>query len=158
MRKRILVFILLIASFNCFSQVSFSGKIVDERSTALQGATVALLNTNASTITNSDGQFTFSVFPGTYWLHVSETGYAAISRQVNINKESSSLTISLQSSFIRLDEVVVSAEKKEELLQTLPLSVTALTSRQVREYRLWNIQELTAIVPTFYAADPGDKL
>jgi hypothetical protein len=72
----------------------------------------------------------------TYWLHVSATGYAAISRQVNINKESPVLTISLQSSFVRLDEVVVSAEKKEELLQTLPLSVTALTSRQVKRIPL----------------------
>ena len=96
-------------------------------------------------------------FPGNYWLHVSATGYADISQLVNISKESSVLTISLQPSYVRLDEVVVSAEKKEELLQTLPLSITALTSRQVREYRLWNIQELTAIAPTFYSADPGDK-
>ena len=157
MRKGVLVLILFVAFSNCFSQVSFSGKIVDEKSAPMQGATVALLNTNVATITNPEGQFTLSVFPGTYWLQVSATGYAAISKQINISKESSALTISLQPSFTRLDEVVVSAEKREELLQTLPLSVTALTSRQVREYRLWNIQELTAIAPTFYAGDPGDK-
>src|SRR5204863_2037502 len=157
MRKGILVFILFLAFLNCFSQVSFSGKIVDERSAPVQAATVALLNTNVTTITNAEGQFTFNVFPGTYWLQVSATGYASVSKQVNINKETSILTISLQPSFTRLDEVVVSAEKRDALLQTLPLSVTALTSRQVREYRLWNIQELTAIAPTFYAGDPGDK-
>ena len=157
MRRGILLVTFSFSLYNCLGQVSFSGKIVDEKSIPVQGATIALLNTNASTITNANGQFTVSAFPGTYWLQVSATGYAAISRQVNISKESSVLTISLQPSFVRLDEVVVSAEKKEELLQTLPLSVTALTSGLVREYRLWNIQELTAIAPTFYAADPGDK-
>ena len=130
MRKGILVFILFLAFLNCFSQVSFSGKIVDERSAPVQAATVALLNTNVTTITNAEGQFTFNVFPGTYWLQVSATGYASVSKQVNINKETSILTISLQPSFTRLDEVVVSAEKRDALLQTLPLSVTALTSRQ----------------------------
>jgi len=157
MRRGVLLFILFLALSNCFSQVSFSGKIVDEKSVVVTGATVALLNMNVTTITNAQGQFTLTAFPGTYWLYVSATGYAAITQQVNISKESSVLTISLQPSFIRLDEVVVSAEKKEELLQTLPLSITALTSRQIKEYRLWNIQELTAIAPTFYSADPGDK-
>ncbi|HEY5968492.1 MAG TPA: TonB-dependent receptor, partial [Chitinophagaceae bacterium] len=157
MRKGVLLFILFLALSNCFSQVSFSGKIVDEKSVVVPGAIVALLNMNVTAITNAQGQFTLTAFPGTYWLYVSATGYAAITQQVNISKESSVLTISLQPSFVRLDEVVVSAEKKEELLQTLPLSITALTSRQVKEYRLWNIQELTAIAPTFYSADPGDK-
>ena len=157
MRRGVLLFILFLALSNCFSQVSFSGKIVDEKSEVVPGATVALLNMNVTTLTNAQGQFTLTAFPGTYWLQVSATGYASISQQVNISKESSVLTITLQPSFVRLDEVVVSAEKKEELLQTLPLSITALTSRQVKEYRIWNIQELTAIAPTFYSADPGDK-
>lgn len=113
MRRGVLVLILFLAFFNCFSQVSFSGKIVDERSVPVQAATVALLNTNVATITNAAGLFTFSVFPGTYWLQVSATGYAAIIKKVTISKENLMLTIFLQPSFTRLDEVVVSAEREK---------------------------------------------
>ncbi|HYJ38450.1 MAG TPA: TonB-dependent receptor, partial [Chitinophagaceae bacterium] len=55
-----------------------------------------------------------------------------------------------------LDAVVVSAEKKEEDPKNIPASVTALSSKNVYEYRLWDAKELTAIVPNLYSANPGD--
>lgn len=56
-----------------------------------------------------------------------------------------------------LETIVVTAQKKEEKLQKIPVSVTAITSRQVIDYRLWNTREITAIVPNLYSADPGDN-
>lgn len=56
-----------------------------------------------------------------------------------------------------LEAVTVTAEKREALLQNVPLSVTVLGAKAIDEYRLWNISGLTAIVPTLYAADPGDN-
>lgn len=56
-----------------------------------------------------------------------------------------------------LDAIVVTAQKKEEKLQKIPVSVSAITSRQVIDYRLWNTKEITAIVPNLYSADPGDN-
>jgi iron complex outermembrane receptor protein len=56
----------------------------------------------------------------------------------------------------RLDSVVVTAQKREELLQRVPFSISAITRKQVREYRLWNNKDITAVVPNLYAADPGD--
>jgi iron complex outermembrane receptor protein len=38
----------------------------------------------------------------------------------------------------------------------VPLSISAISSRQVNEYRLWNNKELTAIVPNLYSANSGD--
>jgi iron complex outermembrane receptor protein len=57
---------------------------------------------------------------------------------------------------VKLEEVVVTARKREELLRSVPVPVSAVTDKQVREYRLWNNKDLTAIVPNLYAADPGD--
>ncbi len=37
------------------------------------------------------------------------------------------------------------------------MSVSAITSRQVIDYRLWNTKDITAIVPNLYSADPGDN-
>lgn len=56
-----------------------------------------------------------------------------------------------------LDVIVVTAQKKEEKLQKIPVSVSAITSKQVLDYRLWNTREITAVVPNLYSADPGDN-
>lgn len=56
-----------------------------------------------------------------------------------------------------LDSVIVTAQKKEELLQRIPISVSALSAKDVLNYRLWNSSELTAVVPNLYAASPGDN-
>jgi iron complex outermembrane recepter protein len=56
----------------------------------------------------------------------------------------------------RLEEVIVTAQKKEEPLQKVPISVSAITATQVRQFRLWDNKEITAIVPNLYAAEAGD--
>ena len=63
----------------------------------------------------------------------------------------------MQNSLIQLEAVTVTAEKKEELLQNIPVTVTALNGRQVQEFRLWNAKELTAIVPNLYSGNSGDE-
>src|SRR5204863_9593779 len=70
--------------------------------------------------------------------------------------ENESLTVQLPEAGVQLDAVWVSAQKREELLQRVPLSITALSSRQVQQYRLWNSNELTTIVPNLYSANSGD--
>lgn len=55
-----------------------------------------------------------------------------------------------------LNEVVVTAQKREELLGKVPIAVTAFTSSQVHAFRLWNNKDISGVVPGLYAADPGD--
>jgi iron complex outermembrane recepter protein len=56
-----------------------------------------------------------------------------------------------------LETVIVTAQKTEQKLQKVPIAVSAFTSRQVREYRLWSLEELSALAPNLYAANPGDN-
>jgi len=55
-----------------------------------------------------------------------------------------------------LPAVVVTAQKREELLQQVPVPVTAITAGQVQAYRIWENRDIRGIVPNLYAADPGD--
>ncbi|HVG16935.1 MAG TPA: TonB-dependent receptor [Chitinophagaceae bacterium] len=160
MKSVLFSFLSILFSVSLLAQNSsdFTGNIRDEKSNPVAGATVQLLNTNWAAVTNREGNFKISgVYPGNYRLQVTAVGYASETRPVQITGNAVETPISLTAAATRLDEVVVTAEKREELLQRLPLSVTALSSRQVRDYRLWNIRELTAIAPTFFSADPGDK-
>jgi len=55
-----------------------------------------------------------------------------------------------------LNEVIVTAQRREEKLGKVPIAVSAFTSTQVQEFRLWNNKDISGIVPGLYAADPGD--
>ncbi len=57
---------------------------------------------------------------------------------------------------LQLDAVLVTAQKTEESLQQVPFSITAISARQVQQYRLWNSNELTVIVPNLYSSNSGD--
>jgi len=55
-----------------------------------------------------------------------------------------------------LDSVTVTAEKREAPLQSVPISVTAISSKQVDAFRLWDIKGITGIVPNLYSGNSGD--
>jgi iron complex outermembrane receptor protein len=88
-------------------------------------------------------------------------GYAEISKEININainnSKSTAIKFILIASTNQLDELVVTAEKKEELLQKIPASITALNAKQINAFGLWNTKEITGIIPNLYSADPGDN-
>ena len=55
-----------------------------------------------------------------------------------------------------LDSVVVTAQKRTELLQRSPIAITALSSNQINAFRVWSIKEISGIAPNLYGSDPGD--
>jgi iron complex outermembrane recepter protein len=60
------------------------------------------------------------------------------------------------SALAQLDTVLVAAQKKTELLQKVPLAVSTFNSKQINAYRIWNIKDISGIIPNVYSADPGD--
>lgn len=155
-----LALILSLVAFGLQAQTSgnLKGKIVDENSLPIIGASIHLLNTSKTTLTNETGEFSLgNVSNGKYIIEVTAVGYATAAVEIIADSSQTIPIVVLRSTTKQLDEVVVSAQKREEILQKLPLSVTALGSKQVEEYRLWDIKEITGIVPNLYSSDPGDK-
>lgn len=156
----LLIFVLTATVLHLHAQTlrTLTGKVVDEKGVPVTGASVRLLNTDKVNISKSTGEFLLeNIALGKYTLQASAVGFATVTQETSVNDASSQLTIVLPGTTRQLDEVVVTAQKREEVLQRLPLSVTALTAKQVQDFRLWNTRELTAIVPGLYSDDPGDK-
>ena len=94
---------------------------------------------------------------GNYTLVVSAVGYATINEVIQITKQGQTpFDLRLTDASRQLDEVIVTAEKKEENVQAIPSSISALNAKSINNYRLWNSKDLTAIVPNLYSANPGD--
>ena len=140
---------------------SITGVIQNEKGNPIDGASVSILNTGIQTISNQKGYFSFNALKnGRYTLSIKSLGYAEISKEININatnnSKSTDIKFTLIASTNQLDEVVVTAEKKEELLQKIPASITSLNAKQINAFGLWNTKEITGIIPNLYSADPGD--
>ena len=141
---------------------SITGVLQNEKGSPIDGATVSILNTSFQTISNQKGYFSFNELKnGKYTLSIKSLGYADVSKEININATSNSKTTDIKLTLIastnQLDEVVVTAEKKEELIQKIPASISSLNAKQVTAFNLWNTKEITGIIPNLYSADPGDN-
>jgi len=66
------------------------------------------------------------------------------------------LCLSNFSAFAQLDTIIVTAQKRTELLQKVPIAVSSFNSNQVSAYRIWNTKDISGIIPNVYSADPGD--
>ena len=153
--------LLLLTSISIFGQIPLvlSGTIGDVSSRAIPRASINILNTNLGAVTDAEGRFSIaSVPPGQYTLQISAIGYATIDKHIALSQNNNeSLAIQLSPSSTQLDVVIVSAQKKEEALQKIPFSISSISARQAQDYRLWDIKEVSAIVPNLYSADPGDN-
>jgi iron complex outermembrane receptor protein len=149
---------LLIATSAFGQEIMLSGKVTDPKNNGISKASVYLLNTNLGTVTDDQGEFSISdVLPGNYTVQVTAINYATVTKNISLDSTNNdSLFIQLNTSSRQLDEVVVTAQKKEESLQTIPVTITSLSAKQVKDYRLWDTKELTAVVPNLYAGNPGD--
>ncbi len=159
MKKTILLLIIIFA-VPVFSQTSASleGIVLNETSEPVENARIHLLNTSFITFTNSSGEFRFSEIPlGKYLLSIKKGGFAETVQNIQADREIVELEIVLSSEAESLNEVTVTAQKREELIQEIPLSITSLSYQAVEESRIQNANDITAIAPNLYAADPGDR-
>src|SRR5258705_4831117 len=115
-------------------QTVITGVVTDIQSHPVSHVSVHLLNTRAATITNASGRFTVAnLQPGKYMIELSAIGYAAIAIEIYVRQSASqTFNFQLQNALVQLEAVVVTAGKKEELLQNVPGSITAISSRQVK--------------------------
>ncbi|MEP6612589.1 MAG: TonB-dependent receptor [Mucilaginibacter sp.] len=160
MKKLLSLFFILAICCQAIAQnlTYISGVIANTNSQPVAGATVALLNTNYTTVTNAKGEFRINNIPqGTYTLHITSAAYAERSQVITLSGKGQPINIKLQSAGKQLDEVVITAQKREEQLQQVPISVSTLSANDVQAYHLQNLKEITGIVPNLYSAGPGDN-
>ena len=135
-----------------------SGRVSTKNGVAIPGATIHLLNSNFIGVADNDGKYVLRNVPtGKYTIGVRALNYATLTREINLSNQQMELNFELKQQGHALEEVIVTAEKREESSQNLPLSISAISARQAEEYRLWNIKQISGIVPNLYSANPGDN-
>lgn len=134
-----------------------NGTVRNNNGVVITGAVIHILNTNYSSYSNSNGNFSFKHIPfGKYTIQVSALGYATSIMGIVINDTASQIDLKLIASDQQLDEVMVTAQKSYENIQDLPLSISTISASQVAAYRVQNIRDIRTIIPNLFAGNPGD--
>lgn len=152
------MFVMFLASgLKAQDLVTVKGNVKDAGGNAVSGAVIRVLNSNFNAITNSEGDFSIAnIAAGSYTVQISAYNYNTFIQTVAFAANQDQ-NFELKKSGTLLDEVVVTAQKRDEDPQKLPLSISSLSAKQVSEYKLWNSRDLTAIVPNLYSSNPGDN-
>jgi iron complex outermembrane receptor protein len=139
-----------------FSQ-GIQGKITTTTGTAIPSATITVLNSTKATASDQQGNFAITLSNGSYQLSFSAIGFATQFKTVSIKNVETIIQINLQADDKQLNEVLVNAEKKEQDVQRVPAAITVLGAKQIRDYRLWDITNLTAISPSLFTVEHGNS-
>ena len=124
------VFALLFSVATLFAQ-NITGTVSGDDGNALAGANVAVEGTDTGASSNQDGSFSISgLSDGTYTVTASFIGYEDASAVVTISGgQASSVNLTLDKGDIRLNQVVVSASLKKELITEAPASVEVILQK-----------------------------
>jgi iron complex outermembrane receptor protein len=138
---------------------TIKGKVTDMDGTALAYANVVLLNTTNVTATDEFGVFEFkNLKPNIYKINITAIGYASKVKVINlkdtVNQE---LSFQLEEDLKTLEEVVVTAEKSENRVQDVPVAISAINAKQIKDLRVFSTNDLTGIAPNLNVTSPGDQ-
>jgi len=154
--KIILISILLMNSF--VQAQTLSGSVNEKNGASIEGATINILNTTKSTIADANGNFSFSLPEGNYELSVSAVGYATQFKSVKLRtKGNQNLAFILLATSNQLSQVVVTAEKRQQDVQKVPAAISVIDAKQIQDYRIWDITNLTALSPSLFVVEHGNS-
>ncbi|QNK61095.1 TonB-dependent receptor [Pedobacter sp. PAMC26386] len=138
---------------------NIQGTVTTSQGQAVFKTTVKLLNTNYGVLTDAEGKYTIkNLASGNYTISVSAIGYASILKKITLGKGEVLISdFKLAESNQQLNEVTVSSEKRQESVQNIPAAITSLDAKQIKDYRLWDITNLTAIAPSLFTVEHGNS-
>ncbi|QKJ30197.1 TonB-dependent receptor [Mucilaginibacter mali] len=109
-----------------------SGKINDDKGQPLIGATVSIKGTTTGTATDTTGKFSLTTsLKLPYTLIFKAVGYQP--QEFLINKTGTALNIQLSAQSLLINEVVVTASRKEEKLLKSPVAIEKLDIRALKQ-------------------------
>jgi TonB-linked SusC/RagA family outer membrane protein len=136
-RRSLILSLLLFSAVSLMAQRAITGKVMDEKSEPLIGASILVKGTSTGTVTDVDGSFELQAPAGAATLVVSYTGYAT--KEVALSA-ASAYTITLESEAIALEDVVVvgyGTQSRKELTG----SVSKVSSEQIARLPVTGIDQ-----------------
>ena len=157
--RHFFVFTCLLLTLSGFSQENFTLTISakNKQGNKIEGVEVNFLNFNPSVeIQDKEKHVYNNLTKGYYELLITAEGYASVIWKGHLDK-TQEVSILMESNAIKLDEVVVSNDKKQVNILNTPGSVSSINAKQIRDMRIWEISDLSGFAPNLFIANSGDN-
>lgn len=154
MKIYLLVLVLWIFGLNAHAQ-TLKGTIKTPIGEGINNASIQILNSSKGTLSDKSGNYSLELSKGKYEIVVSSIGFASQIKTLDINGQGQTLNFNLIESSNELSEVVVTAQKTEQNLLATPIAVSSISAKKVEDARIWELANLTAIVPNYLYSELG---
>src|SRR5688572_10943818 len=134
-KRQALLVVMILCPLFFFAQTKYtiSGVVKDvANGETLLGATVFLKGTSIGSTTNEYGFYSITASEGNYTLTTSYIGFTTFETAINLSTNQK-LNIELKEDAAQLDEVVITAESKEVDLVTPQMSVSKLSTDDIKK-------------------------
>lgn len=154
--KKISTVLFLFAAWFLFANTataqtgSLEGTVRTSEGELLPGATVQIISQSMGRSTNSRGYFQFGTLgAGSYTLSVSFIGFETAEVDIRVSSgETTTVSIELSASQLMLDDLLVTAQKRAQSIQEVPITISSLTGEFLTQTTFRN---LIFFQPTFPA-------
>lgn len=141
----------LLATTPLFANAGFiRGTVTDaESKEPLQGATIRVENRAWGTWSGKNGVFTLRALPtGSYTLLVSLIGYQAKQILIQVrDNDTAIVAVQLAQQNLQTNEIVVSANKRVQAVQDVPISISIVDQRAVEQRGITKLDDALRYVP-----------
>ena len=130
LNKHLLAFMAVMLLGNVYSQSQVSGSVSDsDNMTGIPGVNVVIEGTSVGTVTDFDGNFVLNSNQSPpFNLVISYVGYSA--QTVSVTSSDQDISVSLSAGH-NLEEVVISAGRREQKVLEAPASISVISARTI---------------------------
>lgn len=130
------------------------GKVVDSKNGEPLAGVYVVYGKSLGTTTGTDGLFQFESLAGKITIHFQSVGYETVTRDINLKEgENIDLEIRMELSLREIDQIVVSANKTEQKVAELSVSMDIIKTRFLTENHINDAQELINSTPGIEVMD-----
>ena len=135
---------------------TLTGTIIDTDGIPIENVNILVLGSSKGVSSDANGKYVIDGLDGTsYFIQFSYLGYQTSVREVNIDDDPNVLDIVLEKALDRLNEVTVTANRRLQAIDKTPLSISSVSTKQVEQLQIRNLNEINNIAPNFRSYDDG---
>jgi len=131
--------------------LQIKGKVTNTKGDPLIGANVIILNTSYGSSTEWNGNYLIDIPESEksqeVTLEVSYIGYISQTVSTTLKNETTIQNFILEKDVLSLKTVVVTAQRRDENLQTVPISITSIESDEINNKGAKHVKDLRYSVP-----------
>jgi iron complex outermembrane receptor protein len=145
MKIKLFIWILLGMSYSYAFGKNLEGKVYDAQTKEpIYAATIQILNSHISTVTNLQGDFKLSISTEQQILKVSVVGYQT--QEINISDQHK-INIALEPNTSSLKEIIITANRESSLRREAPLAISKISAKTLEETKATALFEVINKIP-----------